>query len=666
MNIIIKKMDIYINAEDIFDLFKGDYRSSFLDSSMQNDLGRYSIIGINPYKIIEGNKKDSLKEIKLILEKYKHVNTTELPIISGGIGYIAYDEGEKNKRPELSFVFYDNFIIEDTLKKEVYIIANSILEDGNKTIEKIIDKITKEVNEKYQIGKSKGFESIESVFTEEEYKSRITSIKSDIENGDVYILNFTNKIYVKSKENPYSVFKALQKSNKAPFAAYINADGFEIISSSPEEFIRIKDGIIRTRPIKGTRKKTGNPEVDKTLKNELLNSEKDKSELLMVIDLERNDFNKICIPKSVKVEKLFSIEEYATLYHLVSDVYGKLKEEIDITDVLNEIFPGGSITGAPKISAMNHILKYEKEKRGLYTGSIGYISFSGESVFNIIIRTAIHSKGVYEIGTGGGITYESEEDFEYREMILKSLALLNVFENKNTIEIDDALSFGLGLFETINIVDGRAVFLNEHLKRINNASKILSIENKIDDFTVNKYILNNHIKNGALKIILTEKNLCFQLRENVYSYEKYLKGFNIKFSNIIRNETSVFTYIKSLNYGDNILEKRRAIKEGIDEVIFLNTKGEITEGSTTNIFFVKNNKIYTPCTNSGLLNGIMRDYIIKNYEVVEKIIYPKELACFEEVFLTNSLMGVMRVNSIEGNIYNKHNLTDEIYKKLKS
>ena len=228
------------------------------------------------------------------------------------------------------------------------------------------------------------------------------------------------------------------------------------------------------------------------------------------------------------------------------------------------------------------------------------------------------------------------------------------------IIFDEGYSFGLGIFETISVVENHAVLLNYHLERLNDGRKFLGIEKAITEEEINEYIENNPMENGVLKIIISKENVIMQKRSNNYTQDKYKKGFSVEISSIRRNETSPFTYIKSLNYGENILEKREASKKGYDEPVFLNTKGQLTEGATTNIFFIKDNTIFTPELSCGMLNGTIRKYIIDTYDVNEKIIYPNEVECFDEMFLTNSLMGIMPVSRFEKHEFRSRKKTENI------
>ena len=242
--------------------------------------------------------------------------------------------------------------------------------------------------------------------------------------GDIYIANMTQRLQITSSMPPFELFEQLRKNNPSPFGGYFNYGDFQVVSASPERFLKMTDGLIQTRPIKGTRKRGSTQEEDNALKQELEQSGKDKSELLMIVDLERNDLNRVCIPGSVVVDELFSVETYATVFHLIANVTGILRPELTVMDLIEAAFPGGSITGAPKLRAMELIDELEHSRRNLYTGSMGYLSLDGNCDFNIVIRTALYKEGVYHLGVGGGITFESDLAFEYEETLQKAKALL--------------------------------------------------------------------------------------------------------------------------------------------------------------------------------------------------------------------------------------------------
>ena len=236
------------------------------------------------------------------------------------------------------------------------------------------------------------------------------------------------------------------------------------------------------------------------------------------------------------------------------------------------------------------------------------------------------------------------------------------------IELDDGYSFGLGLFETILLYKGKPVFLDEHLARINKSITDLELKiEKLKKDEVFQYLNNN--KNTpeyeVLKIVLSEKNRLFLKREYTYTEKDYQKGFSLNISKVRRNESSIFTFHKTLNYGDNILEKRKSKKLGYDEPIFLNSKNQITEGATSNIFVVVENKIYTPKLSCGLLNGIVREYIISNYDIIESEIDLEFLDNADEIFLTNSLFGIMPVNNLEKKVFKSQEISKNILQNYK-
>ncbi|SFC31965.1 aminotransferase class IV [Clostridium uliginosum] len=235
------------------------------------------------------------------------------------------------------------------------------------------------------------------------------------------------------------------------------------------------------------------------------------------------------------------------------------------------------------------------------------------------------------------------------------------FEEKN-ITLDESVIFGRGVFETI-LVNDKPVLFNEHIERLNKGIEVLDIGEKVKTDMLLNNIYNLKIKNCALKIIVTPKNIIMIKRDLLYKKEDYIKGFKLKISDVSRNSTSPLTYIKSINYIDNIMENKKCKKEGFNEVIFLNEKGYATEGSTSNIFMVKDKIIYTPEIKCGLLKGIVRDCIVKNNFCVEKEITIEELLKSDEVFITNSLIGIMKVTSINNTIFNNHSITNDIKEK---
>ncbi|MBD7915685.1 aminodeoxychorismate synthase component I [Clostridium sp. Sa3CUN1] len=443
----IKEVEINFNPLEVYNIFKNEKNTILLDSSNKDEsLSKFSFIGINPFKTFESKgKKVFIDDIevngepfevleKLIKDYYNNeCNYSNIPLLSGAMGYISYDicrileeipntSIEDFNISDMRFIFYNNIIIFDLINNKQFITSLNGKEDE---INFILNKISKcEHIEEVKVGEIKN--NFISNFNKEDYKNSIRKLKDYIVNGDVYIANMTQRFYTETNEESFEIYKKLRSINKAPFSAFLNFNDFQIISSSPERFIEINNKKVITRPIKGTRPRGKNKEEDLKNSLELLNSEKDKAELLMVVDLERNDLSKVCKPHSVKVTELFKLEEYATVFHLVSTVEGVLKESVSSVKCIKECFPGGSITGTPKIRAMEIIEELEKLKRNIYTGAIGYFDFRGNADFNIAIRTIIKKDNKAYFGVGGGITYDSNEEDEYNETLDKAKALMRV------------------------------------------------------------------------------------------------------------------------------------------------------------------------------------------------------------------------------------------------
>lgn len=263
-----------------------------------------------------------------------------------------------------------------------------------------------------------------SNFERRDYLATIARAKDYIRAGDIYQVNLSQRFSVPLRGNGLELFRRLRCANPAPFSAYLRAGGVEIVSASPERFLRLTGRRVETRPIKGTRPRGGNTQEDLRLSAALLASEKDKAEHVMIVDVERNDLGRVCEIGTVKTTELMVLESYATVHHLVSTVEGRLREDKNAIDLLLATFPGGSITGAPKIRAMEIIDELEPTARGIYTGSIFYLGFDGDMDSSIVIRTCVLKDGVAHFSVGGGIVADSDPEAEYEETLDKGRALM--------------------------------------------------------------------------------------------------------------------------------------------------------------------------------------------------------------------------------------------------
>ncbi|MCM8710922.1 aminodeoxychorismate synthase component I [Clostridium sp. SYSU_GA19001] len=458
MKPLIKQIETDLDAFDIYTLFKNEKETALLDSSKKDSsLSEYSILGIYPFLKIKYENSlvtissfdsesniaeesnfngDVFKYLQQILDKYKIDSHPSLPFTCGGIGYLSYDLARKLEVipekavkdleiPDMYINFYDSYVILDHINNKVFICTLGILKEKNERFIEIKNKILK--GKKLQYSPPIKTNTIfKSDFSKEDYLAHIERVRAYIKSGDIYITNLTQRFNCKTYKAAYDIYKDLRFINPAPFSSFLNFEDFSIISSSPERFLKIRNGFVETRPIKGTSPRGATKEEDIINKNFLKNSEKDKSELLMIVDLERNDLSKVCKPHSVKVTELFKIEEYSTVFHLVSTIIGELKHEMTAVDCMKACFPGGSITGAPKIRSMEIIDELEKTRRSIYTGCIGYFGFDGNADFNIVIRTIVLKDNRATFGVGGGITWESIKEAEYSEILDKAKALMKV------------------------------------------------------------------------------------------------------------------------------------------------------------------------------------------------------------------------------------------------
>jgi len=411
-------------------------------------LGRYSFIGYDPFLIFRSKRKNieiirnnkiyqlsgnPLDELKSLLSKYKvDYYSKKFPFVGGAVGYFSYDLYEsiyKIKSNQIDDIntwdcylgFYDTILMFDNIEKSAYVVSCSDYIKKFDSPKKIFMKkksnivVNKNSNKKTRII---------SNFTKKDYIKSIKKVKEYIKAGDIYQANLSQRLCTDLNTDPWILYKKLHKINPAPFSAFLNFDGITIASSSPERFLKVDKRRIETRPIKGTRPRGKNLEEDKKLAKELMNSEKDKAEHVMIVDLERNDLGKICKFGSVKVSEFEILEKYTTVFHMVSTVEGKLKKDVDQIDCLKATFPGGSITGAPKVRSMEIISELEPTRRSIYTGSLGYLSFNGNMDLNIVIRTFIikDNKGYFQVG--GGIVADSDPEKEYDETLDKAKALI--------------------------------------------------------------------------------------------------------------------------------------------------------------------------------------------------------------------------------------------------
>ena len=447
-----KKICEPINLAVLNEVFAREYSASILGGNeSKKDSGRFSYWMCAPKEIFEfrTGQENPLGKLQQLLDKYKLENQfeTTLPagiFVGGWAGYFSYELGryiekipetavDDIKMPLIRLCFYDGVIAYDHIEEVCFLIALEIDGEKEKTEEKLAhleNLLAKSQKITVKPPCRTGFDDIDFSqigcnMDKSYYLETIEKIKRYIYDGDVYQINFSQRFECDYNTEPISLYHWQNFYNPSPYAAYIDGGDFHIVSASPEMFITIEDGIISTQPIKGTKPRVSEDE-NTNAKNfeELAKSEKEQAELNMIIDLERNDVARICRAGTRKVVQPRTIESYPTVFHAVATVAGELRGDVTLCDILRAMFPGGSITGAPKIRSMEIIDETEPTARGVYTGSIGFIGIDGSVCLNIAIRTIIITGQKAYAQSGGGIVADSQAESEWAETITKARALL--------------------------------------------------------------------------------------------------------------------------------------------------------------------------------------------------------------------------------------------------
>lgn len=415
--------------------------------------GRYDILAAEPWLTL--TTRGEITEIRgadgvelsgedpfLLLRRYlgePAEGVAGLPFGGGAIGYFAYDLGRRIERlpalarddiqlPEMAVGLYDWAVVVDHVERCCWLVGQG--RDG-RTFERweaLLKRLTDPEPQQRVRQPFRVLSKVRSNMDRAYYARAFDRIEHYIREGDCYQVNFAQRFSARAEGDPWLAYRRLRVMNPAPFAAYVATPYGTILSASPERFLRVRDGRVETKPIKGTRPRSSDPARDRALAEELLRSPKDRAENLMIVDLLRNDLGKNCAIGSVKVPKLFALESFATVHHLVSTIAGELAPDRHALDLLRGCFPGGSITGAPKLRAMEIIEELEPHRRGVYCGSIGYIGFDGAMDTNVAIRTLLHAGKAVHFYAGGGIVADSRMEEEYQETFDKAAALLRLLE----------------------------------------------------------------------------------------------------------------------------------------------------------------------------------------------------------------------------------------------
>lgn len=423
---------------------------SFLLESVEGGerLARYSFIGTDPYKVLTTwgkDDKDPLPDIREEVQKQKIVPVRGLPkFVGGAVGFLGYEAVTRFEKlpspqadplglPESLFMFVDTVLVFDHVTHKIKVLSHVYLdgdidEEYRKAVERI-DGLVELLNQPLKLAAAgpagaKGGE-ITSNFSRPDFEAAVEKIKKYITAGEVIQVVPSQRLSQPTQADPFDIYRALRTINPSPYMFYFDLVDFHVIGASPEILVRVEDDTVTTRPLAGTRPRGANPEEDLRLEQELRADEKERAEHIMLVDLGRNDIGRVSQPGSVVVSELMEVERYSHVMHLVTNVQGKLRPDMDAFDALRACFPAGTVSGAPKIRAMEIIAEVEPEKRGVYSGAAGYFSFNGDMDVAISIRTMVVKNGIAYTQAGGGIVYDSVPAREYEETMNKARAALN-------------------------------------------------------------------------------------------------------------------------------------------------------------------------------------------------------------------------------------------------
>jgi para-aminobenzoate synthetase component I len=432
----IEKLRGWVNPADVFlAMHSKDPNTFWLDRSTNQD-EPVSVIGSAGSVITAGNEAFALagKHLSSISQAIDSHPEDEIPFSfrPGLVGYLGYELGEEDHEgihPKAQFMIVDRAMIFDHSTKSMYFIG--LFETREEFVNWYraallrLTLVGGELASYKQKTKEPRVVSSKPRHSKERYLELIQKAKEHIKKGDVFQLCLTNQIFIEHDADALKTFLALRESNPAPYGGYLKFEGLEIVSSSPEQFLKVSaSGKVSSKPIKGTRPRSKDPAEDAQIASELVNNEKERAENLMIVDLMRNDLGRVCEANSIAVEKLFQIESYATVHQLVSTVTGQLRADQNATTAMAACFPGGSMTGAPKIRAVEILRELEAAPRDIYSGAFGYLGFDGSADFGMTIRTLVFEGDSASLGVGGGITIDSDPESEFEETMLKSKALL--------------------------------------------------------------------------------------------------------------------------------------------------------------------------------------------------------------------------------------------------
>ena len=469
----------------------------------------------------------------------------------------------------------------------------------------------------------------------ETYTEKIEQVRHHIQEGDVYQINFTGSLDFTFAGDPLALYQALRRKQQVAYGAVLHTGEQHLLCLSPELFFRRDGRQIVTRPMKGTVRRGRTLDEDAVLQAWLAADEKSRAENLMIVDLLRNDLSVVCEPGSVSVPALFTVEPYETLFQMTSTVTGTLREGVRYADLFRALFPCGSVTGAPKIRAMQLIRALEAGPRGVYCGAIGFAGPAEEAVFNVAIRTLALANGQGRMGTGSGIVWDSHADAEYDECLLKARFLT------------DPPTPPFHLIETMRAENGAIRLRSYHQDRLRDSAQYFG-------YSFDASAFDQHLQTTLAELPPTPHKIRLLLAPDgtlsvtTQPISTPPPGpHRVAFATQRVEAADPFFYHKTTRRDLYERTYAEAQARGLYEILFLNERGEVAEGTRTNVFIKKGNHFYTPPVASGLLPGVYRRHLLATLpHATERTLFPRDLLNADAVYLCNALTGTVPVTLV--------------------
>lgn len=691
-------------------------------SGSDQDCARYHILAADPWLRMKGTEDTVCIEVKdsagdfvcheteqdpfdlvdTLIKQFSFDKRFTLPVAGGLFGYFAYDLKNKiedlpqtcvgNGLPDICLYAPSVILIRDRKTCETWLCLPVFDRDrGQKDLQAREKSIVDRLDQSWQPGAfCADGPGLVSSFTKPEYLSAVSQIIEHLRQGDIYQANLSQRFETGFTNDAYALFLKLFQENPAPFFAFIQAGDHQVISTSPERFLKVEGRTVETRPIKGTLARGDTPEQDRENAKILSQSAKDDAELTMIVDLMRNDLSRITEHGSVAVTTHKGLEAYDNVFHLVSVIKGRLKNGVSCAEVLRAAFPGGSITGCPKIRAMEIIDALEPVKRHVYTGAIGYLSFHGTMDLCIAIRTAVVHDGRLMFSVGGGVVYDSDPEKEFQETLAKGKTLSDTLAQGEAQNIEKPVMawvngrfvprdiarvpadipgflYGAGLFETIRVDAGMPFRLPEHIRRLETSWGSVfggTLPDICWESVIGQLIFQNGFEQEtcAVKLVAAKddrpgRDVFTAAFVRTYVHRLELLGKNgLDLVTFPHTRHSFLADHKSMNYLFYNLAREFALDHGADEALILNSDNTVSETNTCNILALDGEYMVVPASGH-VLNGVTLKFVMqimaeKGFTVRRTPVDVEKLCALPYVFVTNALMGMVPVRRIDDTILN--------------